>query len=163
MAKQVTIPVTTSDCIQYYIVEYKTTGDPGYTFNQQYFVQPIVLENLADTTSYDVRITPYCCDGTVGTPTTTTFDTTDVPAPTNFILAQVGATVEGDWDNMSVDSYEAQRADNVGFTVNLVDVYAGAPNAFVDPTPPAGLHYYRVRSVDGATASAWTVNSITVV
>lgn len=163
MAKQVTIPVTTSDCIQYYVVEYKTTGEVGYTFNQQYFTQPIVLENLADDTSYDIRITPYCCDGTVGTPTTTTFGTTDVPAPTTFLLAQVGPTVEGDWDNMSVDSYEAQRADNAGFTIGLVDIYAGAPNAFVDPGPGPGLKYYRVRSIDGGVASAWTVNSITVV
>lgn len=163
MAKQVTIPVTTSDCIQYYVVEYKTTGEVGYTFNQQYFTQPIVLENLADDTSYDIRITPYCCDGTVGTPTTTTFGTTDVPAPTTFELTQVGGDVQGDWDNMSVDSYEAQRAADAGFTTSLVDVYAGAPNTFLDTTVGAGVNYYRIRSIDNGVASAWSVNNINVV
>lgn len=164
MAKQITIPLTTSDCILYYLVEYRVTGNPGYSFQQNYYTQPIVLQNLSDTTSYDVRVTPYCCDGTVGTPTETTFDTDVVPAPTSFNVAQVGVDAQGTWDDMSVDDYEWQRATNAAFTTSVTAVFqTGGVTTFTDLAPGAGTFWYRVRSVFNGVASDWSVDSVTLV
>lgn len=79
MAKA-TIPITDHDtgspmiCTQYYIVEYRPTGVSGWsTASPNITAPPIVLEDLVDNISYDLKVTRVCCNGAKSTPTTTTF------------------------------------------------------------------------------------------
>lgn len=165
MAQTVTIPISDhdSECTAFYLVEYKFTGDPGYTFSQQYFDSPIVVNNLADAASYDFRITRQCCNGATGTPTTFTVDTTPVPVPSLFSATQDGADVDLAWTDMSVDEYELQRVTDVDFTTGLTELYTGATNSFTDLAVPAGSYWYRVRSILNGVASEWIVDSLVVV
>lgn len=165
MAQTVTIPIADHDtaCTAFYLVEYKLTGDPGYTFSQQYFDSPIVVNNLADTSSYDFRITRQCCNGATGTPTTFTVDTTPVAVPTSFNAVQDGADVDLTWDDMSVDEYEWQRATDAAFTTGLTDIATVVPNMATDLAVAAGTYWYRVRSVLNGIVSDWATDSVTVV
>lgn len=165
MAREITIPIEDHDsnCTQYYLVEYKYEGDASFFYSQRHYDSPIVLVNMEDDTSYTVRITRYCCNGSAATPTEFTFTTTVVTPPTGFGATQDGADVDLEWDNMSVDSYEVQRATNSGFTTGLTDVYAGSGITTTDVAPGAGTKYYRVRSVEGGVASEWATTNITVV
>lgn len=67
--KSVSIPVILSspaieeECTQYYLVEYRITGDPGWTVLPATTLNPIVVNGLIPSTSYDWRITRYCCSG----------------------------------------------------------------------------------------------------
>lgn len=83
MAKYADIPITVAspvpdgECTSSYFVEYKVTGDEGYTLLNGVgttFDNPIRVEPLIAATSYDYRITRNCCNGqsnaTTGTFTT---------------------------------------------------------------------------------------------
>lgn len=68
-------PVPDDECTFYYIVEYKLSGDTGYTsFNTS--DNPIVIQPLVSDSSYDVRVTRVCCNGISSGTATTTVDTT---------------------------------------------------------------------------------------
>lgn len=164
MAKTVTIPITDHDsnCTAYYLVQLGYNGIAGYFFTERQYTDEIVLNNLTSGTSYDLSVTRISCNQVSSTPALLTFTATTPPTPTTFNVTQAGADVNGTWDDMSVDSYEAQRATDVGFTTGLTDVYAGVPNAFADLTVPAGTYWYRVRSVEDGVSGAWVVDTITV-
>jgi hypothetical protein len=166
MAQTLTIPIDdhSTACTMYYLVQYKFNGDVGYFFTDKFYDSPIVLQNMQDSAVYDIRITRYCCNGSTADPVDITTSTTPVPEPSTLGASQVGVDVELAWTDMSVDSYEIQRATNVGFTTGLTDIYSGVWVATVtDLAVPAGSYWYRVRSIDGGVASIWIVDPITVV
>lgn len=166
MAQTLTIPIEDNDteCMMHYLVQYKFNGDAGYFFSQLYYDSPIVLQNMQDSATYDIRITRYCCNGSISDPVDLTLITDAVPSPATLSAAQVGADVELSWTDMSVDTYEIQRATDVGFTTGLTDIYAGVWTATVtDLAVPPGNYWYRVRSILDGVGSDWTVDPITVV
>lgn len=79
MARKITIPIDDDDdqCKQGYIVQYKLSAETSY---QQVFPDPlygpVVLENLADDSTYNIRIKRKCCNGTISDWTSVTVDTT---------------------------------------------------------------------------------------
>lgn len=166
MAQTLTIPIDdhSTECTMHYLVQYKFNGDAGFFFSQLFYDSPIVLPNMQDSAVYDIRITRYCCDGSVSDPVDITTSTTPVPEPSLFSAAQVGVDVELQFTDMSVDSYEIERATDVGFTTGLTSIYAGVWVATVtDLAVPPGNYWYRVRSIDNGVASIWVVDPITVV
>lgn len=76
MAKLVSIPITIAspavddECTQYYLVEWKLTGDVAWS-SMGTTDNPIEIPNLAAATDYDIRITRYCCNGDIKTSETT--------------------------------------------------------------------------------------------
>lgn len=165
MARQITIPIeATGDCVEYYLGEYKLTGDVGYIHSQQFFTTPIVFNNLLDNTIYDIRITRYCCGGASSTPQEFTIDTTVVAAPASITPTQDGADVDVTWSTVTgADAYQLQRAESSDFTVNLVELYEGAATAYTDTGLSAGTYWYRARAHKaGASWSAWVSNNIVV-
>lgn len=73
--KKITIPITVSsppvdgDCTYYYFVEYKLSGDTAYS-SFQTTDNPIVIQPVVSGSTYNVRITRYCCNGAVSSATT---------------------------------------------------------------------------------------------
>lgn len=67
--RQASIEITDdgSDCTQYYQVEIKLAADTGYTLLDNQFESPIVITNLQPGTSYNARITRFCCNGAYNT------------------------------------------------------------------------------------------------
>lgn len=167
MARTVTIPITdTPDCLAYYLVEYRLAGEAGYSFSEQYFTNPIVVDNLLDDTEYEFRITRYCCNGIASTPVEFTINTTEVPAPASITPTQDGGDVDLTWASVTdADSYNVQRATDSGFTTGLTEIYTGGSTSTTDVAVPAGTYWYRVRAYIGSinTWSGWTSNTITVV
>ena len=79
MATTMTITVTdhaACNCTAYYYVEYKLTGDAGYTAMANQLTDTIVIPNLDDDTIYDYRITRFCSNEQVSIVASGTFDTT---------------------------------------------------------------------------------------
>jgi hypothetical protein len=80
MAKTVTIPIadhaTDGICTNYYVVRYKPTSSPTWiVVSPNPVLSPITLTGLAPSTTYDLEVTRYCCDGIASTPLTSTFTT----------------------------------------------------------------------------------------
>ena len=83
MAKIATIPITIAsppdeaECTSNYFVRYRLTGDESWTLlnGTGYTIDnPILIQPLAASTSYDYEITRNCCNGQ-NAPTTGTFTT----------------------------------------------------------------------------------------
>lgn len=160
------IPITDHNadgvCTVQYDIRWQYSGTGVWLGSDTQFDSPIVLNNLSNNTAYDIEITRNCCDGSLSTPVTFTVDTTPLSAPTGLTPTQVGGDVELQWDDYpSATSYEIQRADDSGFTVNVQN-YTSGTSDYTDSTPPAMLLYYRVRAIVNGVASAWANTSITV-
>lgn len=70
-----TSPAIDSECTFYYLVEYRLSGDIGYSsFTTS--DNPIVISPLVSEETYNVRITRYCCNGAISGTATTNVDTT---------------------------------------------------------------------------------------
>lgn len=174
MAKRITIPITDHNtsgvCTQYYQVEYRISGEAGYSFSQTMLTSPVVLDNMLNDTVYEFRITRVCCNNVSSTPAIFTIDTTppEVPvalaAPTNFTATQSGGNALLNWDDMSsADSYELQRALNSGFTSSLITVYIGATSGYTNTGLAGGTYYYRVRSLKNDNPpGAWATANLTM-
>lgn len=77
MAKRVTIslnvssPIPESECTVEYLLEYKLSGDAGWTALPP-FPPPadyeIVIDNLVADSLYNFRLTRYCCNGAQSEP-----------------------------------------------------------------------------------------------
>lgn len=154
-----------AECIDYYQIEYKLTTSAGYTLAENQYTLPLYLYNLEDNATYDVRITPFCCNGQYGSPLVFVVSTTELTAPANFNLVQDGADVDGTWDAVSgATNYIAERASDSTFETDLSEVYSGSSNSFTDLAPPSQLWYYRVKAqMTSSPDSAWSTDSITVV
>lgn len=81
MSRSVEIPITNDGvgCVAYYEVAYRVTGAANYTVMEPQVDSPIVINNLADDTEYDYKITRVCCDNTRSGTVIGTFDTTLSP------------------------------------------------------------------------------------
>lgn len=150
--KNVSIPITDdgAQCNAEYLVEYKLSGDTGYTVAPGIFTSsPIVINNLQEGATYDIRITRNCCDGQVSPPITTQVTTSLLP-PENFTATPfVGEEIELTWDNdINADTYEIDRALDSAFTMSVTNIYSGAYTASVLDAPlTAGVtYYYRIKS-----------------
>ncbi len=80
--------------------------------------------------------------------------------PTGFTASATVLAIQVSWDastEADIDHYELQRADDSGFTTNVVswNVYT---TTFIDKTDTAVVYHYRLRAIrwSGAT-SAWTL------
>lgn len=167
MARRITIPIANHEadgiCTAYYIVEYRMNGEDGYSFMQQMFDSPFVLDNLLDDTIYDFRITRYCCNEISSPPYSFQVNTTLLDVPTDFAGTPVAGTAELSWDDMpDADSYRVQRSTTIGFIV-ATTVYVGTANSYDDEGLSAGTYYYRIQSVKTLHAnSAFATLTITI-
>lgn len=64
MAQKATITITdhAGECTAYYYVRYKANGDANWTVMENQLTDTIVIENLADETTYDIEVTRICCN-----------------------------------------------------------------------------------------------------
>lgn len=161
----IVIPNDGSECSDKYKVEVKLQTDTGYTVLPDQYESPIVITQLEDNTAYDVRITRFCCNGQYSTPLVFTINTGELLAPDNFNLVQDGGAVDATWDAVSgATNYVLERAEDSGFTVNLVEVYSGATNSFEDNTVSATTYWYRVKAqASGYMDSDYATDTITVI
>ena len=138
-----------AECIDYYQVEYKLTSAAGYTLGENQTDIPITLYQLEDNADYDVKITPFCCNGQYGTPLVFVVSTTALDIPTNFAATAGDMQVVLSWDNMpDATNYIIDRALDAAFTSSVTEIYSGGHVASV---PDTGLdngtpYYYRIKS-----------------
>lgn len=148
--KNIYIPITNHNdqCQQEYRVEYKVTGDTGYTVAPPWYAAPpIRISNLLDGTQYDVRITRICCDGQVSEPLELTVATGLMP-PEDFVATGYLGEVELTWtDNPIADNFVIDRDTSDTFP-SPTEIYNGIYIASVIDTPLApDTYYYRIRAV----------------
>lgn len=77
MAKKATIPITdhADNCTSYYLVAYKLHDAGSYTSLPYQFTDTVEITNLQDSSTYDVQITRYCCNGLQSDPLSLTLTT----------------------------------------------------------------------------------------
>lgn len=81
MPKKVTIPIdfpspiTDAECTSSYLVEYKLSSAVSYVSEIQVNPYEVVINNLLDNETYNIRITRNCCGGLVSAPTLIDVDT----------------------------------------------------------------------------------------
>lgn len=98
--KKIVIPITDHDanCTTRYLVEWKLTGDTGYS-SMIWTNDQIEINNVQDASVYDVRITRYCCNGSISAPLILSVDTTStspqLATPSTFTLTPDSPTVSG--------------------------------------------------------------------
>lgn len=128
--KKIVIPITDHDanCTTRYLVEWKLTGDTGYS-SMIWTNDQIEINNVQDASVYDVRITRYCCNGSISAPLILSVDTTStspqLATPANFILAvdspPVTGQLQASWDIVAnADSYHGQLSKISDFSVIAV-------------------------------------------
>lgn len=157
------------ECTQSYKVEVKLTSDSVFVERPVQYTSPVQVDSLEDDTSYDIRITRRCCNGTISTPQTVTILTTKVTDPVNVIATATSATeidVDWDWDGYGEahDGYVLERGLNSDYSDAEV-IYTAATTSFADTgLTTATTYYYRVRAyADGYLASDFvTVNETTL-
>ena len=166
MATKASIDISDHDsnCTMYYTVSYRLSGSgPGWQYTGRQYNSPVILSNLDSGVAYDYEIVRTCCTGGNSTPLTGSFTPDVIPDPPNFLANQDGADVDLTWDAVSgADGYEIQRADDVNFTTNVIEIYNGSGTSTTDIGPDAGTYWYRIRTLDGGLGSAWNSLSITV-
>jgi hypothetical protein len=163
MAKKITIPLTDHEdnCTGYYLVEYKLTGESGYTSFNAYSDQ-VVINNLADDSTYDVRITRNCCSGIVSAPLLLTVDTSTVSpeldVPDNLVLTPDDTEIAADCDNVTdAELYVWHIAKDDEFTVNFQEVVTTMSNHSFTALDNDVLYYVRVKArASGYADSEWT-------
>lgn len=128
--KKIVVPITDHDanCTTRYLVEWKLTGDAGYS-SMIWTNDQIEINNVEDASVYDVRITRYCCNGSISAPLILSVDTTStspvLDAPANFTLSIDSPPVTGQlqaaWDIVAnADSYHGQLSKLSDFSVIAV-------------------------------------------
>lgn len=146
--KYIQIPITDHDdnCSTYYLVEWKLNADVGYNTTNWTAAPPIIINNVLDNSTYDVRITRFCCDGSQSSPLVLSIDTTsDSPTlatPTGFTFTAGVEQIVADCNNVvNADEYVFDIAEDDEFTVNFQQVVsATSDNTFTGLT--AGTVYY---------------------
>jgi len=147
-----------------YHVEYRETGDTETTI-LVVVASTIIIRALLPNTSYDVRVRAYDTSGNTSAFTSYSTDSTPenpgIPAtPTGLTAVAFPLAIGLSWNaNAETDviQYELQRADDSGFTVNVVTLTKAFALSYVDDLGPNVQRWYRLRAIrrTGIT-SAWT-------
>lgn len=152
-----------AECIDYYQIEYKLTTSAGYTLAENQYTLPLYLYNLEDNASYDVRITPFCCNGQYGTPLIFVVSTTGLTAPTNFTATAGDTQVILDWDDMAdADNYIVEMGQVSDYS-DAVEIYSGAVSTHTETGIINGeVYYFRIKQQrTGYPDSDWSTDSAT--
>jgi len=146
--KYIQIPISDHDtnCSIYYLVEYKLSTDTGYNSFNWATAPPIKINNVIDDSTYDVRITRFCCDGSQSAPLVLSIDTTtnspQLAAPTGLALTPGVTQLAADCNNVvNATEYLFELAKDSDFTVE----YQIASNSTSDYTftgLDTGVLYY---------------------
>lgn len=153
-----------AECINYYMVEYKLTSEGGFTRDADAYDSPIELTQLQDNATYNVRITPFCCNGQYGTPLEIIIDTTPSDVPTTFTATPGDGEVILTWDIMpGAINYVIDRALDAGFTTGLIEIFNGNADIVSDTAVTNGTtYYYRIRGqYPSAPDSAYAYDNAT--
>lgn len=156
------IYLTDTDCVAYYDVYYKLQSESGYIQLPFQYTSPIVVPNLGDDNSYDIRIIKHCCDGSVSQPLDVPYLATILTPPTNFTATPGDTQVVLDWDDMAdADNYilEMATAEAGPYT----EIYSGAVSTHTETELVNGTQYYfRVKQQrTGYPDSDWSTDSAT--
>lgn len=163
MPFRTTINITDSECATSFGVEIKKASDTVWQPLDDQFAIPIVIENLLDSTDYNVRITRRCCNGVYADPVIVNV-TGVVAQPKNVTATDIGGgDVYVEWESVPLaDSYAAERSTTPGFETPDA-VYSGGSTNFIDYSVGSGLFYYRVWSIQaGKQDSTPVVVSVNV-
>lgn len=168
MAKKIFIIDSETECTQSYNVELKQTSDSVFVPLPIQYSSPIVIDNLEDDTSYDVRITRKCCDGVNATPVVSTIVTTQVADPIDFITdgSPTSTVIDLEWDDDGTPpvptDYILERGLNSDYS-DAVVVYRGSTKSYSNTGLTTGTTYYfRVRALStGYLASDFVTHSET--
>lgn len=163
MPYKTSINITDSECATSFGVEVKKASDTIWQPLDDQFAIPIVIDNLLDSTDYNVRITRRCCNGVYADPVIVNI-TGMVAQPTNVNISDIGGgDVYMEWSAAALaDSYAAERSTTPGFETPTA-VYSGGATNFTDMSVGSGLFYYRVWSIQaGKQNSTPVVVSINV-
>lgn len=167
MAKKIFIIDSTfndgNTCTQSYYVEVKKAADSSYIEVGTQYSSPIVVDNLDDTTAYNVRITRTCCNGVVASPIVYDINTTLTDTPTSFEGTAGDTQVSLTWDNVTgADTYIVEMGEQSDYS-DATQIYKGSTNSYVKTGLTNGTPYYfRVRAIDnGYLASDWAIDSAT--
>lgn len=171
--KQITVPITnvTSDCTQYFQVQYKLTTEANYTLAPPAYLNEInntiTISLLVDGAMYDVRIIRFCCNGSQSAPLDLVVDTTtDSPAlaqPTSYTLDPNANPQELDAncdDVTNAEEYVWQVAKDSAFTIEMQEVTTtpGTASNYTFTELETGITYYgRVKArASGYADSPWS-------
>ncbi len=150
-----------AECIDYYQIEYKLNTSAGYTLAENQYTLPLYLYNLEDDANYDVRITPFCCNGQYGTPLIFVVSTTSLVAPTNFTATAGDTEVILDWDDMAdADNYIVEMGQVSDYS-DAVQIYSGSVSGHTETGLINGEEYFfRVKQQrTGFPDSDWSTDS----
>ncbi len=157
MSKKITIPITdhADNCTAYYNVEYKLSTETAYN-SFKAFTDRVVLNNVLDTSVYNVRITRYCCNGSSSAPLTLVIDTsTDSPVldtPTGFSLTPGDTEIAANCDDVTdATNYVWEIATDPLFTVMYQSFTTTVSNKTITELTNGTLYHVRVK----ATASGF--------
>lgn len=140
--------------IDHYIVEYKVSTDANY-FAQQTNAPPFVINNVRNSTTYDIRVKAVnelnVSSSFVSTQHTSIADTTAPSAPTNLQVNATFKSINIIWTNPTDADFshvEIHRASGaIGGTYAKVGESSGT--LFVDTNLAFGSDFnYKVRAVD---------------
>jgi hypothetical protein len=166
MAKKITIPLTDheANCTGYYLVEYKLTGATGYNSFTSHTDQ-VQINNLADDSTYDVRITRQCCNGSTSAPLVLVVDTATLSpvldVPTGFALTPADGQVSADCDDVTeAETYIWEIATDDEFTTNRqMATTTDSSTTFTELTNGT-VYYMHVKArASGYADSEWTTTA----
>lgn len=169
MAKKITIPLTDHEdnCTGYYLVEYKITGEVGYNTITTYTDQ-VTINNVADDSIYDVRVTRHCCNGGISAPLLLSIDTSTLSpvldVPEDFALTPADSQVSADCDEVTdAEAYVWEIATDDEFTVNWQWAITGTNSKTFTELDNGTTYYLRVKArASGYADSDWTATASTV-
>ena len=152
--------------IDHYVVEYKVASDSNY-FSQQTVTSPFIINNVRNSTTYDIRIKAVnelnVSSAFATTQHTTVADTTAPAAPTNLAVTNNFKSINVTWTNPTDADFshvEIHRASGlVGGNYSKVGESSGT--LFIDTNLAFGTNFnYKVRSVDfSGNVSAFTTQN----
>lgn len=152
-----------SDCVAFYDVYYKLQSESSYIQLPNQYTSPIVVPNLGDDNSYDIRVIKHCCDGSVSQPLDIPFLATILTPPTTFEATAGDSQVACNWDDMAdADNYILEMDTNSDFST-ATEIYSGTTSNHTETELDNGTTYYfRVKQQrTGYPDSDWSTDSAT--
>ena len=155
-----TLPDRAIDCVLFYREQSVSNFKVSYSS-----VSPLRLINLKVGTIYELQLSGQSANGSIGprsTLTNVTLPTTslDVTAPTGLLATATYQSIVLTWVapvGGVLLEYEIQRADDSGFTTNILNISIDATYFINDLGTLATTRHYRIRSVDtGGSFSNYT-------